>query len=52
MYPTAKVYLGRELTKMFEEMIIGTPQEVLDILEAEPVRQKGEFVVIFEIKNK
>ncbi len=41
-----KVYLGRELTKMHEEMIIGTPSEVLEILKTEPVRQKGEFVVI------
>ena len=40
------VRLGRELTKMHEEMLIGTPQELIDILESEPVRQKGEFVVI------
>ncbi|MCB9809966.1 16S rRNA (cytidine(1402)-2'-O)-methyltransferase [Candidatus Nomurabacteria bacterium] len=49
IYPNAQIYLGRELTKMFEEMIIGTPQEVLKVLEGEPVRQKGEFVVIVEI---
>ena len=47
-YPTAKVYLGRELTKLYEEMIVGTPEELLEILEAEPVRQKGEFVVLVE----
>jgi hypothetical protein len=29
-------------------MLIGTPTEILDILEAEPVRQKGEFVIIFD----
>lgn len=46
--PEAKIYIGRELTKMHEEMIVGTPQEILNILEAEPVRQKGEFVVIVE----
>ena len=45
---TAKVYLGRELTKMYEEMIIGTPIQLVDILEHEPVRQKGEFVLIIE----
>lgn len=44
--PEATVHIGRELTKMHEEMIIGTPQEIIDMLEAEPVRQKGEFVVI------
>jgi 16S rRNA (cytidine1402-2'-O)-methyltransferase len=48
----AKIYVGRELTKMFEEMIIGTPAEVLHTLEHEPVRQKGEFVIIVEIKSK
>ncbi len=44
--PEAIVYIGRELTKMHEEMIIGTAQEIFAILEAQPVRQKGEFVVI------
>lgn len=44
--PTATLHIGRELTKMHEEMLIGTPQEIFAILEAEPVRQKGEFVVI------
>ena len=46
------IYVGRELTKMFEEMIIGTPKEVLEILEAEPVRQKGEFVVMVGPQEK
>lgn len=49
-YPEAKIYIGRELTKMHEEMLVGTAAEILDILEAEPVKQKGEFVVIADIK--
>jgi len=48
--PNAKVYLGRELTKMHEEMLVGKAEELLTILESEPVRQKGEFVVIIENK--
>jgi 16S rRNA (cytidine1402-2'-O)-methyltransferase len=44
--PENTIYMGRELTKMYEEMLIGTPAELLIILENEPVRQKGEFVVI------
>jgi 16S rRNA (cytidine1402-2'-O)-methyltransferase len=44
--PEATVHIGRELTKMHEEMIIGTAQEIFEILETQPVRQKGEFVVI------
>ena len=48
--PTAKVYLARELTKLYEEMLVGTAEEIFEILEAEPVRQKGEFVLIVENK--
>lgn len=46
MYPAATVYLGRELTKLYEEMLVGTPSEVLDILVKNAVKQKGEFVII------
>ncbi len=46
--PTRRVGLYRELTKMFEEALIGIPAELLSRLEAEPVKQKGEFVVIVE----
>ena len=45
-YLEAQVMLGRELTKLHEEMLVGTPAELLHILTNEPVRQKGEFVVI------
>lgn len=47
--PEAKVYLAREITKLFEELLIGTPAELLEILQNEPVRQKGEFVVLVEV---
>lgn len=46
--PNAKVYLGRELTKLHEEMLIGTPAELSALLATQPVKQKGEFVVIVE----
>lgn len=46
--PERRVGLYRELTKVFEEALIGTPEELLARLEAEPVKQKGEFVVIVE----
>ena len=49
---TVNCHIGRELTKMHEEMLVGTPQEILDILEGEPVRQKGEFVVICDLVKK
>jgi len=46
--PEARLYIGRELTKMHEEMIVGTPAEIEAKLEHEPVRQKGEFVLIVD----
>lgn len=46
--PDSKVYLGRELTKMHEEMLVGSAQELFDKLSVESVKQKGEFVVIVE----
>ncbi|MCA9355373.1 16S rRNA (cytidine(1402)-2'-O)-methyltransferase [Candidatus Kaiserbacteria bacterium] len=44
----SKLYIARELTKIHEEMLIGTAGEILADLEAEPIRQKGEFVVIVD----
>ncbi|MEZ4103697.1 MAG: 16S rRNA (cytidine(1402)-2'-O)-methyltransferase [Candidatus Paceibacterota bacterium] len=46
--PEGKVVLARELTKLHEEMLVGTPTELLNILTEEPVKQKGEFVVILQ----
>ena len=45
-HPESTVHIGRELTKMHEEMIVGSAEEILAALTEEPVRQKGEFVVI------
>lgn len=47
-YPESTLYIGRELTKLHEEMLIGTPAEILGILSSNPVKQKGEFVIIFK----
>lgn len=49
VYPVATVMLGRELTKLHEEMLQGTPAELLAVLTATPVKQKGEFVVIVSL---
>lgn len=46
--PERRVGLFRELTKMFEEALVGTPRELLALLEADPNHQRGEFVVIVE----
>jgi 16S rRNA (cytidine1402-2'-O)-methyltransferase len=44
-----KVTIARELTKMFEEVLQGTAEEILSILVATPEKQKGEFVVIVSV---
>ena len=43
---TRRVAIGRELTKIFEEVLIGTPKEILDIFSQFPEKKKGEFVVM------
>ncbi len=41
-----KVSVGRELTKMHEEFVSGTPEEMLNYFNEHTDHQKGEFVVI------
>jgi len=41
-----KVCLARELTKIHEEVLCGTPTELHEVLTDTPEKQKGEFVVI------
>lgn len=42
----SKVSIARELTKMHEEFVSGTPEELIKYFSDSPVKQKGEFVVI------
>ena len=49
--PEATVYLGRELTKMHEELLLGSAAELLQQLETTPVKQKGEFVMIVDNRS-
>lgn len=44
--PDKKVCIARELTKIYEELKTGTPEEILEYLEKNKVKQKGEFTVI------
>jgi 16S rRNA (cytidine1402-2'-O)-methyltransferase len=44
--PEGTVVLARELTKMHEEVLVGTPQELLALFSEVPVKKKGEFVVL------
>ena len=44
-----KVTIVREITKIYEEVLQGSAQEVLQILTNTPEKQKGEFVVIVSV---
>jgi 16S rRNA (cytidine1402-2'-O)-methyltransferase len=46
--PETTVYIGRELTKMHEEMLVGSATKIIRILSDTPVKQKGEFVIIVD----
>lgn len=48
--PDHKICLARELTKIHEEFKLGTARELLEYLKSNPVKQKGEFVVIVSLK--
>ncbi len=48
VYPEATLSLAREQTKLHEEFLVGTPTELLTTLTDTPVKQKGEFVVLFK----
>ncbi len=43
------ITLARELTKIHEEVLQGTPEELLKIFEDNPQKTKGEFVVIISV---
>ena len=45
-FPQAHVWIARELTKQFEEVLEGNPSELSQLLTAKTEKQKGEFVVI------
>lgn len=44
--PDKKVILGRELTKLFEEVVRGSVSEVLAHLQSDTNKTKGEFTII------
>jgi len=48
-----KVVIARELTKIFEQIVSGTSEELIKYFEENPDKIRGEFVVMVEdIKNK
>jgi 16S rRNA (cytidine1402-2'-O)-methyltransferase len=45
-FPEARVWIAREITKQFEEVLSGTPAYLHQLLTTSVHKQKGEFVVI------
>ena len=51
--PEKKLVLGRELTKIFEEIVRGSVREVKEYLEKKEGKMKGEFVmIVYEERSK
>jgi len=48
-FPSSQIVIARELTKMHEEFIRGTPMQVMDLLKEKP-SIKGEFTVLISFK--
>ncbi len=46
MFPVSRIFIARELTKIHEEVISGTPGEVLAHFDTHPDTVRGEFVVM------
>ncbi len=46
--PDSRVIIAREITKMHEEIVAGTPEEVLAYFIEHPDHVRGEFVVLVE----
>lgn len=44
--PNKKVCIARELTKIYEEFKTGSPSELIEYLNKNKVKQKGEFTVL------
>jgi 16S rRNA (cytidine1402-2'-O)-methyltransferase len=44
--PNKKLVLGRELTKIFEEVVRGSVSEVKRYLESKAGKMKGEFTIV------
>ncbi len=45
-WPTKKIIIAREITKIFEETLSGTPAELIELFNTFPEKIRGEFVVM------
>ncbi|GAB4370863.1 MAG: 16S rRNA (cytidine(1402)-2'-O)-methyltransferase [Spirochaetales bacterium] len=50
--PERTLFIGREMTKHFEEYLEGTAEELLSTLREHPERKKGEYTVLVYSRKK
>ena len=48
LVPERRVFIARELTKIYEEGVMGTPDELISYFEKNQEKVRGEFVVVVE----
>lgn len=48
MGPDRRITVARELTKIFESVVVGSVADAIDFLDQNSERQQGEFVLIIE----
>lgn len=48
LLPKRRIMIAREITKLYEENILGEPEEILMHFTMNPDRLRGEFVVVVE----
>ena len=46
LHPKRRILVARELTKIYEEVFIGEPEQVITHFQNHPDRVRGEFVVV------
>lgn len=44
--PARKIYLAREITKMFEECLVGSADDLIEKIKDDSNKARGEFVVV------
>lgn len=49
-YPTAQLFVGKEMTKAFETYLSGSPAELLTTFEAKKQLSKGEFTCVISFE--
>lgn len=51
-YPENKVFVGKEMTKKFEQYLVGTPRDFLDKIKTDKDFSRGEFALVIHFGKK